>query len=76
MENLKIGNENNIFFYQYENNNTKVEVRLIDEDVWLNVEAIATLFKIDRFGIIKHIKNIYNDDELDKDSTCAKIVQV
>ena len=45
-------------------------------NVWLNVEAIANLFKIDKSGIIKHIQNIYSDDELDKDSTCAKIAQV
>lgn len=41
MENKLIGNEDNIVFYEDENNNTKVEVRLQDEDVWLNVNAIA-----------------------------------
>ena len=58
MNNKLIGNENNIVFYEDENNNTKVEVRLIDEDVCLNVEAISNLFNIDIIGIVRHINNI------------------
>ncbi len=46
MNNKLIGNENNIIFYEDEHNNTKVEVRLLDEDVWLNVNAIANLFNV------------------------------
>jgi len=76
MDNKLIGNENNIVFYEDENNNTKVEVRLLDEDVWLNVNAIANLFNVDRSGIVRHISNIYKDEELDESSTCAKIAQV
>lgn len=71
MKNIKIGNENNIVFYEDKNNNTKVEVRLLDEDVWLNVEAIANLFNVKRPAITKHINNIYNDEELDAISTCS-----
>jgi len=76
MDNKLIGNENNIIFYEDENNNTKVEVRLIDDDVWLNVEAISNLFNIDRSGIVRHINNIYKDEELDEGSTCAIFAQV
>ncbi len=68
MDNKLIGNEDNIIFYEDENNNTKVEVRLIDEDVWLNVEAISNLFNVDRSGIVRHINNIYKDEELDESS--------
>ena len=59
-----------------ENNNTKVEVRLLDEDVWLNVNAIADLFNVQRPAIVKHISNIYNDQELEKSSTCSILEQV
>ncbi len=76
MDNKLIGNESNIVFYEDENNNTKVEVRLIDEDVWLNIEAISNLFNVDRSEIVRHINNIYKDEELDESSTCAKIAQV
>ena len=71
-----IGNEKNILFYSDEEGNTKVEVLLENEDVWLNTEALASLFNIDRSGIVRHINNIYKDEELDENSTCAKIAQV
>ena len=76
MQDKLIGNEKNILFYNDEEGNVKVEVLLENEDVWLNTEAIATLFNIDRSGVIRHIKNIYNDKELEENSTCAKIAQV
>ena len=71
-----IGNEKNILFYNDEDGNTKVEVLLENEDVWLNTEALSTLFDVDRSGIVKHISNIYKDEELEEKSTCAKIAQV
>ena len=76
MQDKLIGNEKNILFYNDEEGNVKVEVLLENEDVWLNTEAIATLFNIDRSGVIRHIKNIYNDKELEENSTCAKIEQI
>ncbi len=76
MQNKLIGNENNILFYNDEEGNIKVEVLLKNEDVWLNTETLATLFNIDRSGIVRHIKNIYNEKELEENSTCAKIAQV
>lgn len=69
MNNKLIGNESNIIFYEDEFNNTKVEVKLLDEDIWLNVNAIANLFNVQRPAIVKHINNIYNDEELEKSST-------
>ena len=76
MDNKLIGTENNIVFYEDENNNTKVEVRLKEDDVWLNVNAIANLFNVGRPAIVKHINNIYNDEELEKSSTCSILEQV
>lgn len=76
MNNNLIGNENNILFYNDENGETKVEVILKDENVWLNNKAIAALFGVDRTVITKHINNIYMDDELDEKSTSAKIAHM
>ena len=76
MSNIIVGNEKNILFYSDENGQTKVEVILQDENVWLNVNAIATLFDVQRPAIVKHINNIYNDEELSKESTCSILVQV
>ena len=76
MNDKLIGNEKNILFYNDEDGNTQVEVLLENEDVWLNTEALSTLFNIDRSGIVRHINNIYKDEELSEDSTCAKIAHV
>jgi hypothetical protein len=46
---------------------------LVDEDtVWLTQQKIAELFLIDRSVITKHLRNIFNEAELDKNSVCAK----
>ena len=76
MNDKLIGNEKNILFYNDEDGNTKVEVLLENEDVWLNTEALSTLFNIDRSGIVRHINNIYKDEELNESSTCAKIAHM
>ena len=76
MNNKLIGNKNNIVFYTDEEGNTKIEVVLQNEDVWLNVNAIAELFDVQRPAIVKHINNIYNEQELDKNSTCSILEQV
>lgn len=76
MEDKIIGNEKNILFYNDEEGNTKVEVLLKNEDVWLNAEALSILFNIDRSGIVRHINNVYKDEELSENSTCAKIAHM
>lgn len=48
-------------FCNDEEGNTKVEVLLENEDVWLNTEALSALFNVKRPAITKHINNIYED---------------
>lgn len=76
MNNKLIGNENNIIFYTDEEGNANIEVILQNEDVWLNAQAIAELFEITDKVIYKHIKNIYEQEELEENSTVAKIATV
>lgn len=66
-----IGNENDIIFYTDDDGETKVEVILQDEDVWLNTQAIADLFDVQRPAIYKHISNIFNEEELEENSVCS-----
>ncbi len=49
-----------------------IEARYEDETVWLSQTLIATLFEVDVSTINEHIKNIYNSNELDKESTIGK----
>ena len=73
MKDKLIGNEKNILFYNDNEGNTKVEVLLQNEDVWLSADALATLFSVKRPAITKHINNIYNDGELEENTTCSKM---
>jgi hypothetical protein len=53
-----------------------IEVRVQDNDVWLTQKAIAQLFDIDRSVVTKHLNNIFQEGELDENSTCANFAQV
>ena len=55
---------------------TKVSVKFIDEDIWLTKYQIADVYKTTRQNIEQHINNIYQDKELDKNSTCKNFLQV
>jgi hypothetical protein len=60
--------ESYLILYQTEDGLTKVEVRLLDETVWLNQAQLSKLFDKDKRTISKHIKNIFNEGELQEDS--------
>lgn len=66
----------NFLLYTTPNQNIKVEVFLHNENLWLPQDKIAKLFGVDRSVITKHIKNIYQEEELYENSTSAKIAQV
>ena len=68
--------QKNIVIYQTEDGQTQIDVRLENETVWLTQAQMAELFQTDRTSIVRHINNIYKVDELERESTCAKIAQV
>lgn len=65
-----------IILYQDENSNVPVEVRYLNDTFWLTQEEIASLFAVDRSVISKHLKNIYESEELVEESTCAFFAHV
>lgn len=69
-------NRGEIVIYQTKDGKTSIDVKLENETVWLNQARMAELFQTDRTSIVKHVNNIYKSEELEKDSTCAKIAQV
>lgn len=54
----------------------KIDVRINQDTVWLNLNQIALLFDTHKSGISRHINNIYKSRELDRNSTVAKIATV
>ncbi|MBW2596464.1 MAG: virulence RhuM family protein [Deltaproteobacteria bacterium] len=61
-----------IIIYQTEDNETRIETRLLDETVWLTQQQMAELFAKDKRTISEHIGNIYKEGELVKESTVRK----
>ena len=56
----------------------ELDVKITPEQdtVWLRAEEMALLFDRDRSVIQRHIRSIFNENELDRSSTCAKFAQV
>lgn len=69
-------NQGNIVIYQTEDGDTKIDVRFVDETVWLTQQQMAELFQSSRTNIVEHIRHIYEEGELDEASTCRKFRQV
>ena len=65
-----------VVIYTAADGNTKIDVNFIDETVWLSQQQMAELFKTSRTNIVEHIGNIYDEGELDKNSTCRDFRQV
>lgn len=67
---------NDIIIYQTEDGEIKLDVKMDKETVWLTQAQMSDLFQTDRTAILRHINNIYKSQELESESTCAKIAQV
>lgn len=65
-----------IIIYQTSDGQTAIDVKLINETIWLNQYQLAELFDTDRTSLVKHIKNIFKSGELIEDSTCENFAQV
>ena len=74
MQESKAGSE--IIMYESEDGATKLAVQLDGETVWLTQAQIAELFGVNPQAITRHLKNIYEEGELDALSTCSKMEQV
>ena len=65
-----------IILYQTEDGITKIDVRLENETVWLTQKHMAELFQTTPQNITIHLKNIFEEGELDEISTCKDFLQV
>jgi len=65
-----------ILIYQSPTGNIKIDVRLENETVWLTQKLMAELFQVKPQNITMHLKNIYEEGELDEKATCKDFLQV
>ena len=64
--------ENQIILYQDDNDITRVSVRFADEDLWLTQGQLVEIYKTSKSNVSEHIKHIFEDGELTKETTVRK----
>jgi hypothetical protein len=69
--------QSQILLYQTEDHRTRLDVKLLDETVWLSQKQMADLFQKDVRTINEHIQNVYEEKELSRAATIRnfRIVQ-
>ena len=67
---------NELAIYQASNGEIKLKEDVENETIWANQKEISDIFGVERSVVTKHIRNIYKDNEVDKNATSAKIAQV
>ncbi len=72
----EISESGRILIYQTEKGDTKIDAYFSDDTVWMTQKTIAELYQTTPQNITLHIKNIYQDGELEETSTCKKYLQV
>ena len=67
-----------VVLYEAKDGTTKLDVKLVEETVWLSQKQMSELFEKNVRTISEHIKNIYHEQELEKKSTIRnfRIVQI
>ena len=60
-----------ILLYQTPDGESRIEVRLQDETVWLSLDQMAELFQHNKSTISRHIKNVFEEGELQPEATIA-----
>lgn len=69
-------NTGEIIIFKTSEDSISIDVRFEGETVWLSQQQMADLYQTSRTNIVEHIKHIYEEEELDVDSTCRKFRQV
>lgn len=69
-------NDNQIIIYQSDDGKTRIDVTFTGDTLWLSQQQMAELYQSSRSNVIEHIRHIYEDGELEEQSTCRKFRQV
>lgn len=69
-------NHGEILIFQSDDGLTNIDVKFENETVWLNQQQMADLFQTLRTNVVEHIKHIYEEGELEENSTCQNFRQV
>ena len=65
-----------ILLYETEDGQSKIDVKMVNDTVWLTLDQMAELFQRDKSTISRHVKNIFSEGELQRKSTVANFATV
>jgi hypothetical protein len=68
-------NNSEFIIFKTTDEKISVDVRLVDQNVWLTQDQLATLFAVERPGVTQHIKNIFKEGELQENSVSKKFLR-
>ena len=66
--------KNNMIIYVSKDGNIKVDVNILNEDLWMSQDVMANLYDTTKNNISMHLKNIFDEGELQKDSVVKKFL--
>ena len=69
---MKDHNNSEILIYQSENGTTRIDVRIVDETVWLTQAQLCELYQTSKSNVSEHIKHIFEEGELEQESVVRK----
>lgn len=72
----ELTNTGRILIYQNEKGDTKIDVYFTEDTIWMTQRTMAELYQTTPQNITSHIKNIYEDGELNELATCKGFLQV
>ena len=67
----EMNQKSNMVIYTTEDGLAKIETTFDEDTVWLSIDQMAELFERDKSTISRHIKNIFEEGELQRDSVVA-----
>jgi len=73
---MKLPTNSQLIIYQTEDGQTKIDVRFDGDTVWLTQTALAELFQTTKNNISQHVKNVFEEGEVDQRATVKKFLTV
>ena len=64
--------KNNMIIYVSKDGNVKVDVNILEDDIWMSQDVMASLYGTTKNNISMHLKHIFDDSELKRDSVVKK----
>ena len=72
----ELGNKGEVIIYKTKDGETRLDVNLQNETVWLTQAQMAKLFQKDRKTITEHIQNVFKEGELTEDAVCLYLRRI